>query len=570
MADALSVLRQYYIDGRLHDILEREDKIIFGDFAWPKTAKTNYLIYRTGKDGKEKEYYTLDCILFLLKNVALVHSTYVKQAATEGVPVVRRPDRKDLLAYLKGDTSANVDKTAPLEMSMQRPVQMKRAGEDVREGEQDKRPRLEEASLQKQRDRLEMKLNAPFNEASIISNIASTDSGLTESMSIETISAIKAKIIARKRTTIKGDDQLGEGVEGYEEGEGIRDVLSKERHWRARSTILQSPFKEFSKNIFAILQNIKVREEGDLKQTLDLLIPTLNTSSLASNSLSSSISQQQLPSQLNSQQAAPIGYSRYDQERFSNNREEEGFKIDTMETFHGLTLKSVTEGVSTKKTQLPFANNINNNNSNSNINSNNSNSIGSISDSNISSVGSTSAKSVVANKTPGSQKKTSKTPIIIIPATNTSIITMYNVKDLLQDFKFVDTDEKKASGITRENEVIIHRQRAGSISIPFRVIDNPLKLNPEDWHRVVAVFVQGPSWQFKKWPWGGNPVEIFSKVQAFHLYWLDQSLDANIRKWSVHLLGLNRHRRHLDRACFMSFWETLDRHMAGNKAHLRF
>lgn len=29
--------------------------------------------------------------------------------------------------------------------------------------------------------------------------------------------------------------------------------------------------------------------------------------------------------------------------------------------------------------------------------------------------------------------------------------------------------------------------------------------------RVVAVFVQGPAWQFKNWPWNGNPVEIFSK-----------------------------------------------------------
>ena len=47
MADALSVLRQYYIDGRLHEIVESDDKIIFGDFAWPKTAKTNYLIYRS-------------------------------------------------------------------------------------------------------------------------------------------------------------------------------------------------------------------------------------------------------------------------------------------------------------------------------------------------------------------------------------------------------------------------------------------------------------------------------------------------------------------------------------------
>jgi hypothetical protein len=41
------------------------------------------------------------------------------------VPVVRRPDRKDLLAYLNGDTStsASIDKSAPLEISLQRPTQ---------------------------------------------------------------------------------------------------------------------------------------------------------------------------------------------------------------------------------------------------------------------------------------------------------------------------------------------------------------------------------------------------------------------------------------------------------------
>ena len=28
---------------------------------------------------------------------------------------------------------------------------------------------------------------------------------------------------------------------------------------------------------------------------------------------------------------------------------------------------------------------------------------------------------------------------------------------------------------------------------------------------MVAVFVQGPAWQFKGWPWDGNPTEIFSR-----------------------------------------------------------
>jgi len=29
----------------------------------------------------QKDYYTLDCILFLLKNVSLAHAMYVRQAA---------------------------------------------------------------------------------------------------------------------------------------------------------------------------------------------------------------------------------------------------------------------------------------------------------------------------------------------------------------------------------------------------------------------------------------------------------------------------------------------------------
>jgi len=34
---------------------------------------------------------------------------------------------------------------------------------------------------------------------------------------------------------------------------------------------------------------------------------------------------------------------------------------------------------------------------------------------------------------------------------------------------------------------------------------------------VVAVFVQGPAWQFKGWPWNGNPVEIFSRSTYYSL-----------------------------------------------------
>ncbi|XP_068210894.1 uncharacterized protein hyx isoform X2 [Palaemon carinicauda] len=120
MADPLSILRQFNVNKK--DIITKDDNIIFGEFSWPKTVKTNYLVYGSGKDGAPKDYYSLECLLFLLKHVSLTHPTYVRKAAAENIPVVRRPDRKELLAYLNGETStaAAIDKSAPLEIPTQR------------------------------------------------------------------------------------------------------------------------------------------------------------------------------------------------------------------------------------------------------------------------------------------------------------------------------------------------------------------------------------------------------------------------------------------------------------------
>lgn len=84
--------------------------------------------------------------------------------------------------------------------------------------------------------------------------------------------------------------------------------------------------------------------------------------------------------------------------------ETEGFKIDTKGTYHGMTLKSVTEESAKARpanTQpqapLPVS----------------------------------AARPQSGNMT----KRISRTPIIIIPAATTSLMSMYNVKDILQDLK---------------------------------------------------------------------------------------------------------------------------------------
>lgn len=97
---------------------------------------------------------------------------------------------------------------------------------------------------------------------------------------------------------------------------------------------------------------------------------------------------------------------------------------------------------------------------------------------------------------------------------------------------------------------------------------------------MVAVFVAGPTWQFKGWPGlssDGSPVDIFTRskstsltvpcimasyivtVKAYHLKFEELKCDPNIQKWDVQVLEISRNKRHLDKASILRFWETLDR-----------
>jgi len=45
----------------------------------------------------------------------------------------------------------------------------------------------------------------------------------------------------------------------------------------------------------------------------------------------------------------------------------------------------------------------------------------------------------------------------------------------------MSTDEKKAQGAKRENELLIQRQKDNHVTAPYRIVDNPLKLTTEEW-----------------------------------------------------------------------------------------
>ena len=46
MAGSLSSLRQYRLDNRLDEIVEKDGHIIFGEFSWPANSQTNFIKYR--------------------------------------------------------------------------------------------------------------------------------------------------------------------------------------------------------------------------------------------------------------------------------------------------------------------------------------------------------------------------------------------------------------------------------------------------------------------------------------------------------------------------------------------
>lgn len=93
-------------------------------------------------------------------------------------------------------------------------------------------------------------------------------------------------------------------------------------------------------------------------------------------------------------------------------------------------------------------------------------------------------------------------PIIIVPATTSSIITVYNAVDFLQDYKyiivvctllvcnghttrFISVEEKKSNCKKRETEVMLQRRRTDQsgqmVAVPYQVLDNPLRLTASDW-----------------------------------------------------------------------------------------
>ena len=105
--DCMQMLRNFHMSGQAPQEMTTPDKrtlLVFGDTAWPKDARTNYKIFNASAEAKP-DYYTLEAMWFLLNNVSKPHSAYVRMAGGVNIPAIRRPDRMQLLDYLRGKSA---------------------------------------------------------------------------------------------------------------------------------------------------------------------------------------------------------------------------------------------------------------------------------------------------------------------------------------------------------------------------------------------------------------------------------------------------------------------------------
>ncbi|KAH0455315.1 hypothetical protein IEQ34_015347 [Dendrobium chrysotoxum] len=156
-------------------------------------------------------------------------------------------------------------------------------------------------------------------------------------------------------------------------------------------------------------------------------------------------------------------------------------------------------------------------------------------------------------------------PIILVPSAFQTLITIHNVKEFLEDGVFVSSEAKVKAmrGAPKPDCVTVQKKLSRDrVVAAYEVRDKPSAFKPEDWDRVVAVFVLGKEWQFKDWPFKDH-VEIFNKIIGFYVRFEDDSVESAkiVKQWNVKIISISKNKRHQDRAAALEVWDRLEEFM---------
>ncbi|KAH8738951.1 hypothetical protein FG386_000817 [Cryptosporidium ryanae] len=158
-------------------------------------------------------------------------------------------------------------------------------------------------------------------------------------------------------------------------------------------------------------------------------------------------------------------------------------------------------------------------------------------------------------------------PIILVPPSSKSPITMNNIVEFLRDKIYIDPNTIKKTSAGREHAVnLTFGSGPTAQNVTFRILESTLNFRKRDWYSLIAVFLTGAEWQLQSFPFRSIP-DIFTMIKGYHITYDSEPIPENIRKWNVDVVRINRTNRHNDLSVWFQFMESIESILASSRDH---
>ncbi|CAN6614463.1 cell division control protein 73 [Trichomonascus vanleenenianus] len=146
-------------------------------------------------------------------------------------------------------------------------------------------------------------------------------------------------------------------------------------------------------------------------------------------------------------------------------------------------------------------------------------------------------------------------PVILISPSMSSVLNRANAKEFFEQGVFAPAVNSAGAGSAIQF-MSRYSPKLGS-KVRFVVADSVENFKPENWSRVVAVFVTGQPWQLKSYFWP-DPNELFRKVMGFAVVYKGDPVPPALKHWNVNIIELDRNKRFKDKEAVEKIWDRID------------
>mmetsp|Transcript_10491 Transcript_10491/g.18525 ORF Transcript_10491/g.18525 Transcript_10491/m.18525 type:complete len:386 (-) Transcript_10491:113-1270(-) len=176
-------------------------------------------------------------------------------------------------------------------------------------------------------------------------------------------------------------------------------------------------------------------------------------------------------------------------------------------------------------------------------------------------------KRKAASKDAPAKKVVQGRPIIVVPATMTATLNMFNIKSFLENGVYITPTEGRSQNPNRAPALMVEKRLPDSGPCQFKVVDSVKKFQDHHWDRLAAVFTQGPKWQFKDWRWN-DTATIFENCRGIHVHFDDHKLEPHLGEWNIVPFPLKKQSRFQDSVQVHKVWLEIENFLATKKPDL--